>query len=561
MDIARRAFLWLFSSEYGARDRLISRWVFLRALGVIYFSAFFALLFQVKGLIGTNGLMPAAQYLAGGRSLGLMRFWAAPTLLWISSGNHMLMALMWAGLIASVLLVLNVSPRPMLLVCFVCYLSFVGAAREFANYQSDGMLLEAGFISLFLAPPGLLPGWGAKRPPMRAAILLLLWEWFRIYFESGVVKLASGDPTWRNLTAMYEYYQNGPLPTWVGWFAEQMLPLGFQKFVAGATLVMELVLVWVALLPRPWRITCCVTVTVWQVGVIATANYTFLNYLVLALGLLLLADGVLRRFVPQRWLGGLTDPKMPEHSPTLREIFETESAPVLSVTSTETTEATSTESGFAMKPRGRFAGMRLAVAGIFLTWIGYATTAELIEMFWREAPLPSSPIAALEPFRIANEYGLFAVMTPHRYEIEFQGSNDGQNWTAYPFRYKPQDVHERPRVYAPYQPRFDWNLWFASLGSWIQDPLVPRTEELLLENDADVLGLFRSNPFSSAPPKYVRAVLYQYWFSTPEEKHTRGVWWRRQLLGTYAPTLERAPDGGFSVLEEPTLAGFPATTP
>lgn len=556
MDSVRRVFVWLFSSEYGARDWLISRWLFLRALGLIYFSAFFALLFQVKGLIGTDGLFPASNYLQSG-SLGLMRFWVAPTLLWISSGNHMLMGLMWTGLVASVLLTLNLWPRAMLLACFLCYLSFVGAAQEFANYQSDGMLLEAGFISLFLAPPGLLPGWGARRPPMRVAILLLLWEWFRIYFESGVVKLASGDPTWRNLTAMYEYYQNGPLPTWVGWYAEKMLPLGFQRFAAGATLVMELVLVWMAVLPRPWRIACCVIVTLWQAGVIATANYTFLNYLVLVLGLLLLDDRALRRFVPARWRRGLPDSADAAGSPRLRDLLRTEAPPALSVTSQQDAPVELVQ----FQPRNRIASMRWAVSGIVLSWIAYATTAPLIRMFWHDAPLPSAPVTALDPFRIANEYGLFAVMTPHRYEIEFQGSNDGQNWTAYPFRYKPQDVNERPRIYAPYQPRFDWNLWFASLGPWMQDPLVPRTEEMLLENNADVLGLFRGNPFSAAPPKYVRAVLYQYWFSNPAQKDLQGLWWVRQLLGTYAPTLERHPDGKFGIVEEPMLAGPPQAEP
>jgi hypothetical protein len=201
MDKARRVVLYLFDSEHGAGNCLISRWLFLRALGAIYFSAFFALLFQVEGLIGTQGILPAADYLEDAHAAGAMRFWGVPTLLWFSSSDHMLMALMWVGLIASVLLVVNVWPRGMLAVCFLCFLSFVGAAQDFSGYQSDGMLLEAGFISLFLAPPGLWPGLGAKKPPMRAAILLLLWEWFRIYFESGVVKLESGDPTWRNLTA------------------------------------------------------------------------------------------------------------------------------------------------------------------------------------------------------------------------------------------------------------------------------------------------------------------------------------------------------------------------
>jgi hypothetical protein len=201
--------------------------------------------------------------------------------------------------------------------------------------------------------------------------------------------------------------------------------------------------------------------------------------------------------------------------------------------------------------------LRVAVSGVALTWIFYATTAQLVWLLWSDAPLPTAPVAALEPLRIANRYGLFAVMTPHRYEIEFQRSNDGQNWTPYPFRFKPQDVHERPGIYAPYQPRFEWNLWFASLGSWMQNAIVPRTEELLLQNDHDVLALFRSNPLAGAPPKYVRAVLWQYWFSTPEEKRTQGAWWTRQYLGTYAPTLALREDGRFSVVAGPSLDGAP----
>jgi hypothetical protein len=525
MDEARRVFFYLFDSERGAADRLIARWVFLRALGLIYFSAFLALVFQVRGLIGTHGILPVVELLQDTRTAGGLRFWAVPSLLWISSSDQMLVALMWVGLIASVLLVANVWPRGMLLVCFLCFLSFVSAAQDFSGYQSDGMLLEAGFISLFLAPPGLLPGWGARRPPMRAAILLL-WEWFRIYFESGVVKLASGDPTWRNLTAMYEYYQNGPLPTWIGWYV-QHLPLWFHRATAGMTLGMELVLVWMAFLPGRWRTACCLLVTAWQIGVIATANYAFLNYLVLVLAVLLLNDGFLRRFVPVRWRGGLTVAVGVGAEEVEAEAVEGE------------------ESEVRARPLGA-AGM--AVGAIALTWVFYATSVELLRMFWREEPFPAAPVAALDPFRIANQYGLFAVMTPHRYEIEFQGSNDGENWVAYRFRHKPQDVNERPGIYAPYQPRFDWNLWFASLGSWVQNPLVPRTEELLLENDRDVLRLFAGDPFGGTPPRYVRAVIWQYWFSTPEEKRARGVWWTREYLGTYAPTIARGEDGRFVVV-------------
>jgi hypothetical protein len=162
-------------------------------------------------------------------------------------------------------------------------------------------------------------------------------------------------------------------------------------------------------------------------------------------------------------------------------------------------------------------------------------------------------VEALEPFRIANRYGLFGIMTRGRYEIEFQGSQDGKTWVAYPFRYKPQDPSTRPGIYAPYQPRFDWNLWFASLGSWREYPIVPSTEVRLLSNDNDVLVLFEKNPFPHEPPRQVRAVIWQYWFTTMSEKRTQGLWWRRQFLGLYAPTIEREPDGTVHGVEWPTV--------
>jgi hypothetical protein len=159
------------------------------------------------------------------------------------------------------------------------------------------------------------------------------------------------------------------------------------------------------------------------------------------------------------------------------------------------------------------------------------------------APLPTFPISLLEPFRIANQYGLFAVMTRGRYEIEFQGSNDGINWTAYPYRYKPQELNAAPRIYAPYQPRFEWNLWFASLGDWRQNDFVPLTEERLLANDEDVVALFLRSPFGKSPPRYLRAVLWQYWFTSGEEKRRTGNWWRRQWVGLYAPEITLTADG------------------
>jgi hypothetical protein len=504
-------FHWLFSAEQGAANRLIPRWIFLRALGLIYGSAFVSLLFQIRGLIGPAGILPADKYLAAvAHSFGPgTRVWFAPTLLWLNSGSHMVMALSWVGLAASLLLTANLWPRAMLLVCFACFLSFVGAAQDFSGYQSDGMLLEAGFLALFFAPPGWRPGLGVGHPPSRASLFLLQWEWFRIYFESGLVKLLSGDIEWRNLTAMDEYYQNGPLPTWIGWYM-QHLPHWFHWGSALATLVLELAIVWMLFLPRRWRVVCFLIVTPWELVVIFTANYTFLNYLVLALGFLLLDDQSFSRWTRM--------PGMPAAEKTGRRPL---------------------------------AALELACSAVLLSLITYVTTLELLTMVLGRLPLPMQPVNMVAPFRIANQYGLFAVMTRGRYEIEFQGSRDGQVWETYPFRFKPQALKKAPGIYAPYQPRFEWNLWFASLGSWQQNPLVPRTEERLLVNDPDVLALFAANPFPAEPPKQVRALLWQYWFTSIDQKRTTGDWWTRRLLGVYAPVLERDGSGGLSIVSMP----------
>ena len=217
------------------------------------------------------------------------------------------MLVCWVGAIASLLLVANVWPRATLAVSFVCFLSFISAAQDFSSYQSDGMLLEAGFIGLFFAPPGFWPGLARANAPSRASLFLLRWEWFRIYFESGVAKMASGDLSWRNFTAMDDYYQNGPLPTWIGWYV-QHFPHWFQASAVFLTLAIELVLVWMLFLPRRFRIACFCIVTPFEIGIILTANYAFLNYLVLALGFLLLDDRVIEWILPIR-LRALVDRK------------------------------------------------------------------------------------------------------------------------------------------------------------------------------------------------------------------------------------------------------------
>ena len=522
----------LFGPNTAQPGYLAARWLFLRSLGLIFFSAFYSLVFQIRGLIGPQGILPAQSYLVEvARVLGARRFWFAPTVFWWSASDRALLTVCVAGMLASILLALNICPRGMLVVCLVAFLSFISTAQDFASYQSDGMLLEAGFISLFFAPAGWRPRWGDTDPPSRASRFLLVWLMFRIYFESGIAKILGHDTEWRDFTAMDQYYQNGPLPTWIAWYA-QHLPHWFHAATAFLTLALELVLIFAVFLPRRTRIVLFFLITPWQIGIILTSNYAFLNYIVLVLGFLLLDDKFLARLLPSG----------PHHTAAV--------ASSLDVSPAQSSPTVHWKAGF-----------RLWTQAFFLSWVLYDTSVLLLSMLTQQVPLPTLPVRVLEPFRFANDFHLFAGMTRGRYEIELQGSRDGQTWTAYPFRYKPQDLNAPPRIYAPYQPRFDWNLWFASLGSWREYTFVLQVEQRLLANEPDVLSLFARNPFPGQPPQQIRAVLWQYWFTDWKEKREQGLWWRRRQMGLYAPALERAPDGKIIITEWPGSPQEPSPDP
>ncbi len=517
----------------------VARWIVLRALGVWYVSIFVSLAFQIRGLIGPSGISPASDLFRtfGRGAPGLGHFWAVPSLLWIRSDDAALSALVVLGLASSLLLLLDVAPRAMLAASGVLFLSFASAADVFSEYQSDTMILEATAIGVVFAPGGLRPGLAAHAPPLGAALFLLRWEWFRIYFESGLVKLGSGDPTWRDFTAMDHYYENGPLPTWIGWHAEQ-LPHGFHAATVAFTLFVELVLVWLVFFPRRFRHACFVIVTLLQVGIVLTANYAFLNYLVLSLGVLLVDDEAFASL-----------------SPRIARVLERgRSRRGSDVQPTEDTGPLARDP-VALRLRRALlperAKLRDYVVAGWLAWIFYATIAGVAfeyappELSWLRAPAH-----VLEPFRVAGRYGLFAVMTPERYEIEFQGSRDGVTFVPYPFRFKPQDLREAPGIYAPYQPRFEWNLWFASLGSSRDNPWVTRAAACLLRGDEGVLALFRRDPFEGHPPRYVRAVLSQYWMTDRATRRASGAYWRRDDIGLYGPMLERTSAGAIVVAKE-----------
>jgi hypothetical protein len=495
-----------------APDMLRARWLFLRALGLIFFSAFGSLAFQIHALVGDRGILPARVLLEAVRRAepGPVRLLDVPSLLWISTSDGALWLLVGAGVAGSLALFFGLAPRASALLCTALYVSWISVARDFSGYQSEGMLVEAGVCAALLAPRGLRPALGAAHPPTLVAVSLLRWEWFRIWFESGVAKLASGDPEWRSLRAMDRYYETGPLPTWVAWWAHR-LPRGVHTLEAALTLFVECFVVLLPWFFRRARGPVVLLCTIFQLGILLTANYTFINWITIALGLLWLDDELLAR-LPLR-----------------------------------------VEAGPPIPDRGR---LRRVVHGVLGAWLAYASLgAFAFRGVPRDLAWIAGPANVLRPFRLANAYGLFAVMTPGRFEIEIQGSRDGATWTPYPFRFKPQDPMEPPRFFAPYQPRLDWNLWFCSLGTWEDCPLLFEAEARLLQGEPHVVAQFRADPFGGDPPRRTRAVLFQYWFTTREERARTGAWWRREELGPFGPTLERSDDGSIVLVAPPTVIG------
>ncbi|MCY1080387.1 lipase maturation factor family protein [Archangium lansingense] len=475
-----------------------ARGLYLRALGLVFVLAFASLLPQVSALLGPEGLSPAAELLGYVRQVlpSPERYLRLPTLLWwFGAGEGALHGVGWVGLGCGVLLVANVAPRWALVGAWACYLSLTTVGGVFLSFQWDVLLLEAALVSLPLTPGHLWPP-RVSLAPLPGAILLPRLLLFRLMLMSGVVKLASGDPTWRDFTALQYHYWTQPLPNPLAWFIH-LLPAGLQRASTAATFVIELVFPFLLLGPRRVRLFSAAMLAALQLVILATGNYGFFNFLSLVLCLSALDDGVL-----VRWrLGG---PLSAAPEPPRRH------------------------------PRWRAAALVLfAVAYAFLGF-----SLDLQRLLSR--PLPGALGTLLDDlagFRSINTYGLFAVMTTQRHEILIEGSADGQTWKEYLLPYRPGRVDEAPPIVAPHQPRLDWQLWFAALSTCQRNPWLLRLQELLLRGGSDVRRLFAEDPFPDAPPRFVRTRLFDYHFTDWDTWRATGAWWTREELGPYCPLL------------------------
>src|SRR5437879_2884266 len=270
------------------------RW-FLRALGLVYLIAFVSLWVQVDGLIASNGVTPVSAFLAAVRGeLGPRALSILPTLCWFNSSDAFLHFLCGGGVVLSLLLIFGIAPAVSLIALFVFYLSLTIAGQTFLSFQWDILLLEAGFLSIFLAPWQLWPKRGREPPVSRAAFFLLKLLLFQLMVMSGVVKLTSGDGCWWNLTALDYHYWSQPLPTIFAWWADQH-PEWFKHFSVAFCLIVEIIVPVFFWTPRRLRLIACGLVVFLQIAIGLTGNYCFFNLLTIALCLLLIDDSVLRR--------------------------------------------------------------------------------------------------------------------------------------------------------------------------------------------------------------------------------------------------------------------------
>lgn len=466
----------------------ITSWLFLKCLALIYFSAFLSLTGQIAGLAGTDGILPFSELLDDAyQAYGFAALLYLPGLFWLNSSDLALQGIAWSGCLLSASLLLGYRTRLSLILLFVCYLSLFHAGQTFLTFQWDSLLLETGFLAIFLA-----------RGPSHLVIFLYHWLLFRLRFMSGVSKLASGDPSWANLTTLNYYFETQPLPHVGSWYFHQ-LPEWMLHSGVVFVLFTELIIPFFIFLPRKYRIFAAATTVAIQLLIIATSNHNWINLLTIVLCLFLIDDRLIEKITPSRYTHKLSLQVKPEPEKHILPIIA-----FLIVTCSSVV--------FLHK----FAGLRIP---------DVVANASIIIRSWG----------------IGHIFHVFPTMQTERHELQVEGSFDGKDWKAYTFRYKPGSLTTRPAFIIPHQPRLDWMMWFVppqppEMMYWF-DQFLTR----LQQGSEPVLDLLADNPFPDKPPRYLRVVVFRYHFTTSKERAETGQWWKYEYLGLFPYVQPRNP--------------------
>lgn len=488
----RRSFFYDLSLLFWGRDHqpetldLVAA-LFMRLLGIIFLSVFLSFAVQADILIGENGLLPLNEFTAFAKErLGGWRFYSVPFVFWFNDSDLAIHIVAWGGAFLSSLLVFGIWQRWTVLIVTLFYLSLIYAGQRFMTFQWDFFLVEVGFIAFVLTFARGLGVW------------LLRYLMFRFMFVSGIVKIASGDVAWWNLSALNYHFETQPLPTPLAYYAHH-LPEGLLAFGTVSTLFIEIIVPFLVFTPRRMRFVAAGLFVLLQGVILITGNYNFFNLLSIVVCLALLDDRALRWLAPDKIVAGLQ--RIPTPAPSVR-------------------------------------GMGKVFVIVFAVWTVSISLIQFNNRLFepKRLPIPVQMIdASISPLRAVSTYGPFPVMTKTRPEIIIEGSDDGQVWREYEFKYKPGDVMRGTGFNIPHQPRVDWQLWFAAMDRPERNPWFGRLMQRLLEGTPEVKRLFRVHPFPDAPPRYVRAVLYDYTFAPPEKRRASGQYWERTRLGLYFP--------------------------
>ncbi len=466
--------------------RLISA-LFLRLLSVIYFIAFFSIAIQIKGLVGEQGILPLSPWLD---TLLMDWGWSAfiyfPTIFWLDQSDLFLQSVAWAGCGLSILLFMNLWPRLSMSLLFLFYLSLVIAGQTFMSFQWDGLLLEAGFLSIFL------------RPDSKVMIFLFRWLLFRLRFMSGISKLVMNDPSWLGMTALLYYFETQPLPHAGAWYFHN-LPEIVLIAATVAVLIIEILLPLMMFMPRRYRFFAAWVTLGLQLLILLSSNHNWFNLLSMILCLFLFDDKAVARVLPQgvqRFLLRGWDTRVQRPVTVLSNGFKKVLAAVV-VT----------------------AGLLNILRMSAVTDLGTASNEAL---------------DVLQQWHVVNSYHVFPTMTQRQLELKIEGSIDGREWCEYEFVYRPNALDKRPEVIIPHQPRLDWMMWFVTL----HPRFIPWFDQFLtalLENAPGATSLLKSNPFAEQPPQMLRVKVWHYQFTTPQEREESGNWWKRSDLGLFTP--------------------------
>ena len=475
-------------------DVWLVRLIFQRALAAIYLIAFVVVLRQFKPLLGERGLLPVPRFL---ESLG---FRDVPSLFCWHYSDRLLAIVGWSGLGLSAAALLGLSEMGPVwlsmatwLVLWFLYLSIVNVGQKFYGFGWESMLLEAGFFTAFMGP--------AHIKPSLIPILILRWMLFRTEFGAGLIKLRH-DSCWRDLTCLYYHYETQPLPNGLSWYFHR-LPKWLHRLSVVFSHFVQVVAPFGLFAPQPIAAIAGAFIIVHQLLLIVSGNYSWLNWLTVALGVLTFSDSILALVLPVSIPHAL--------------------------------------------PRPLWFDIVLYVLGAAAIALSVKPALNLVS---RNQLMNYS----YNPFHLINAYGAFGSVTRIRYEIVIEGTdevvlNNGTRWQEYGFKAKPVDARRMPPQYAPYHLRLDWLMWFLPFAVAVSESGVyVRGYELwfmrlirkLLESDSATMALMRSNPFRQSQPRFIRALFYQYRYTTGREKKETGAWWERRLIGTYLPPISLA---------------------